>query len=209
MASVKKFTSSAVVNILRHNRREIENPANHDIDVAKENANYSLIPERRISDYEYFLHRKSELYCYGRTDVKVMAGWVVTAPQDLPPEQYNAFFKTTFDFLVNRYGAQNTVQAIVHADESGQPHLHFCFIPVVADRKHGGEKICANKVLTRSELRNFHPALQQCLNAHGINAKVMTGVTAAQGGNKTVKELKQVRNWTVDRQSDTVSVGRW
>ena len=35
-----------------------------------------------VSDYEYFLSRKSELYCYDRADVKVLAGWVVSAPAD-------------------------------------------------------------------------------------------------------------------------------
>ena len=48
------------------------------------------------------------------------------------------------------------MQAIVHDDEGGQPHLHFCFIPVEEDLKHEqGYKICANDVLDRRELRNF------------------------------------------------------
>ena len=34
----------------------------------------------------------------------------------------------------------------------------FCFIPVEEDPKHEqGYKICANDVLDRRELRNFHP----------------------------------------------------
>lgn len=68
-----------------------------------------------------------------------------------------------------RYGQENVVQAIVHDDEGGQPHLHFCFIPVEEDLKHEqGYKICANDVLDRRELRNFHPDLQRYLNEHGL-----------------------------------------
>lgn len=195
MASVEKFGAGAVRNQLRHNRREIEHSGNPDIDPERLGQDYVLSPDRGMSDYDYFLHRKSELYCYGRDDVKVMAGWIVTAPQDLGPERYSDFFAVTYDFLENRYGAENVVQAVVHDDEGGQPHLHFCFVPVVEDRKHEQRyKICANDVLDRRELRNFHPDLQRYLNEHGLDdAHVMTGVTRAQGGNRTVADLKAER----------------
>ena len=87
------------------------------------------------------------------------------------------------------------MQAIVHDDEGGQPHLHFCFIPVEEDPKHEqGYKICANDVLDRRELRNFHPDLQRYLDEHGLeDAHVMTGVTKRQGGNRTVAQLKAER----------------
>ena len=171
MASVKKFTESAVVNQLRHIERTIAHPENMDIDKDRTVQNYSLLPQRGISSYEYYRQRKSELYCYNRTDVKVMAGWIVTAPKDLPMSEMENFF--------------------VHNDEGGQPHIHFLFIPATADKKHGGEKICANDVLNKAELRNFHSALQKCLLDHGVQANILTGITKVQGGNRTVRELKQ------------------
>lgn len=124
-----------------------------------------------------------------------MVGWIVTAPQDLDPARYDNFFCASYDFMANRYGEENVVQAIVHDDEGGQPHLHFCFIPVEEDLKHEqGYKICANDVLDRRELRNFHPDLQRYLDEHGLeDAHVMTGVTKRQGGNRTVAQLKAER----------------
>ena len=45
--------------------------------------------------------------------------------------------------------------------------------------------------MIRRELRNFHPDLQHYLNEHGLeDARVMTGVTKRQGGNRTVAQLK-------------------
>lgn len=194
MASVTKFTQHAVRNQLRHNAREIERPSNPDIDPERWRSNYALTPERGMSDYDYYKERKAQLYCYGRDDVKVMAGWVVTAPKDLAEEQEEDFFRVTYDFLEQRYGKENVIQAVVHGDESGRPHLHFCFIPVVEDPKHEqGEKICANDVLNRKELRSFHPDLQCCLSEHGIDAHVQSGITQEQGGNRTVAELKAER----------------
>ena len=191
MASVKKFTESAVVNQLRHIERTIAHPENMDIEKDRTVQNYSLLPQRGISSYEYYRQRKSELYCYNRADVKVMAGWIVTAPKDLPMSEMEKFFNVTYEFLSERYGEKNCVQAVVHNDEGGQPHIHFLFIPAVADKKHGGEKICANDVLNKTELRNFHSALQKYLLDHGVQANILTGITKTQGGNRTVRELKQ------------------
>ena len=127
--------------------------------------------------------------CYNRADVKVLAGWVVTAPKELPVEQQKIFFQTVHMFLAERYGIQNIVESIVHKDES-QAHLHLLFLPVTKDKKNGGEKICANEVITRNDLRTFHPDLQRYLKAHGVNATVQSGITKKQGGNRTVKTLK-------------------
>lgn len=206
MARLKKFTMAAVVNQLRHIERTIQHPSNDDIDPKRIGMNYSLLGDRGMTSYDYFLQRKSELYCYGRSDVKVMAGWVVTAPKDLPASEHDIFFGETFNFLNERYGENNCVQAVVHADESGQPHLHYCFIPVLPDLKHGGEKICAHDLLNRSELRNFHPDLQKHLLQHGIDARIQTGITAAQGRNKTVHELKTEREL---KHTQTYGRSRW
>lgn len=208
MASIKKYKIQAVVNILRHNERKILNPANKDIDIKRSDENYSLLPERGMTSYDYFLKRKKECHCYKRQDVNVIAGWVITAPRDLPKEEYNIFFQCTYDFLQERYGKNNCIQAIVHNDESGQPHLHYIFIPVVPDKKHGGEKICANDVINRTELRNFHPDLQQYLKKKGVNGTVMSGVTKSQGGNRTVKELKKERRFEI-RYDMNIGKERW
>lgn len=207
MASVTKFTRSAVRNQLRHIERTIAHPANEDIDMSMSETNYSLAPARGMDSYSYYQQRLSELYVYNRTDVKVMAGWIVTAPTDLARNQHEAFFQATYDFLAERYGEKNCVQAVVHHDESGQPHLHFCFIPVVPDRKHGGEKVCANDVLNRTELRDFHPALQRYLDEHGIDTHVTSGITARQGGNRTVRDLKKERAY--ERQRERSWVHSW
>ena len=99
MASVEKFSAGAVRNQLRHNCREIEHSSNTNIDPTRQERDYLLSPDRGISDYDYLKKRLSQLYVYNRKDVKVMAGWVVTAPQELPVERQEDFFVTVYDFL--------------------------------------------------------------------------------------------------------------
>ena len=203
MASVEKYTDSAVFNILRHSERTIANNSNADIEPTRTIYNYKLSPDRTISDYDYYKQRKAELYVYGRADVKTLAGWVVTLPKGATPEQSEAFFRTTYDFLQQRYGEENVISAIVHHDEAGQPHMHFNFIPAIYDFGKEREKICANDVLNRGELRSFHGQLQKHLDNAGLSdLRVYTGVTARNGRNYTVEQLKQgelERTRTVDR----------
>ena len=78
MACAEKFGAGAVRNLLRHNRREIEHSSNHDIDPERLEQDYILSPDRGMTEYDYFLQRKAELYCYNRKDVNVMVGWIVT-----------------------------------------------------------------------------------------------------------------------------------
>ena len=202
-ASGEKYKAGAFRKQLRHNRREIEHSSKQDMDPSRQGQDYVLSPDRGMTEYDYFKQRISQLYVYNRNDIKVMAGWVVTAPQNLDPKRYDDFFCSTYDFLENRYGKENVIQAIVHDDEGGQPHLHFCFVPVVEDPKHDeGYKVCANEVLDRSVLRNFHPDLQRYLDEHGLeDAHIMTCVTKQQGGNRTVAQLKAEREQEIKRPS--------
>lgn len=193
MASVEKFSKSSIVNQLRHIERTIQNPSNPDINREKSNQNYSLV-HRNISSYDYYKERISQCYLYNREDIKTAFGWVVTCPKDLPEDQIDLFFYNVHDFLNERYGEENCIQSIVHKDESGSPHIHWIGIPVVEDKKHEqGIKVCCNDVINRKDLRNFHDDLDRYLKNNGLNCSVKTGITKAQGGNRTVGEMKQER----------------
>lgn len=191
MASVQKFNRHDAINILRHNERSIKHPSNPDIDRSRTHLNYSLL-DRDVSDREYYLQRLHSVHCHKRTDVKTLCNWIVTAPLDLAEEDQEQFFRAVKDFINDRYGEENVCSAWVHLDEQ-TPHAHISFLPVVYDEVHEREKICANDVITRFDLSTFHPRLQSYLDELGIEATVHSGITRAQGGNRTVAQLKQER----------------
>ena len=56
------------------------------------------------------------------------------------------FFKDAYEFLAERYGAENIISATVHLDEK-TPHMHFNFVPVTEDGR-----LSAKDVLTRKNL---------------------------------------------------------
>lgn len=212
MAKLTKYT--AIVAISKHNAREVEVSSNPDIDTERTALNYSLVPEGRggaqpdrgRSSKEaraYAKKRLNEVYKYNRKDVVVACEWVVTAPKDMKPNQEEDFFKATYDFLNSKYDERNCIQAIVHKDEAGQPHLHYLFTPVVKNEKYQQpnrfgnitgsalfeEKLCANDLIDRRHLQHWHEDLQKWLDDRNIQATVKNGVT--EGSGKTVAELKR------------------
>ena len=191
MANYAKYTRGAMGHMLKHYERAKDGDGNYlkfgnqDIDTRRTEQNYNLAPQHNQLD---FIHQRlSEVYCMNRKDVNVMCSWVVTAPEDLKPEQEEQFFKETYKFLETKYGRENVVSAYVHKDEK-TPHMHFCFMPVVADQKRG-QKISAFECVKRKDLEQFHEALQRHLEEKGISCSIINEAT--KEGNKAIKELKQ------------------
>ena len=193
MAHVAKYTAAAVGHMTNHYGRSSDDGvkrSNENIDPKRTHLNYNLAPDREGGQVAFLQRRLSQVKVQKRADVNVLCDWVVTLPQgNYTPDQERAFFQRSYDFLSAQYGASNVVSAYVHMDES-QPHLHFAFIPVVPDRRRGGEKVSAKECITRANLNSFHSDFQSYLDAHGDPGlfPVINGATA--GGNRTVKELQ-------------------
>lgn len=188
---VEKYSRNAVGHLLLHYNRWVMVFGNRDIDHIRSDLNYNLAPSRGMSDIDYYQKRLAEVKCQKRADVKTLCDWIITLPKtEFSEEQERQFFQEAYDFMAKRYDERNVVSAWVHKDESGQPHMHFAFIPVCVDRKKGIEKVSAKEVLTRSDLQSIHKDMEERMNqVFGHEVGILNGATA--GGNKTVMELKQ------------------
>lgn len=228
MASLQKYTHGDVIYMLRHNSRECPRPAsNTDIDPSRTPNNYTLLPDRVTADScrEYYRQRLNEVYHMQRRDIVTACQWVITAPADLASEQERYFFDATMAYLNNLYGADNCIQAMVHKDEgvkdqdgniiAGRAHLHYIFMPIVDNdkylqpNKHGNitkkaqyrQKLCANDLITKRHLQQWHSDYQNWINDAGITATVQSGITG--GKNKTVEMLKSdTKIKTLERENE-------
>ena len=164
MAHLKKNTRGSVPGLAVHFERQTDHHTNKEIDVSKSYLNQDLMADG--SDMlSRFNERLNDVYCMKRDDVKALATWIVTLPEELaeaPYEQQSAFFEATTNFLNERYGQENAVAAVVHYDETTL-HLHYAFVPVVFDDKKSRYKVSAKEVLTRQDLQTFHEDLDQHL----------------------------------------------
>ena len=191
MANYAKFTKGAMGHMLRHyERAKDENGeyikfGNQDIDPSRTHLNYNLAPEH--NQLQFIHDRLDEVYCMKRKDVNVISTWVVTAPKDLDPNREDDFFKAAYAFLEKKYGKENVVSAYVHKDEKSA-HMHFCFMPVVADQKRGF-KVSAKECVTLKDLQYFHEEMQHHMIRQGLSCSIVNEATVE--GNKSIKELKR------------------
>ena len=195
MAHMMKMTRGAVGHMCRHYERAKDETGeyikfgNQDIDKARSGLNYNLAPEREMTQSQFIHQRCSEVRMQNRKDVNVMCSWVITAPKDLDREDLQRFFKTSYKFLEERYGKENTISAYVHMDEV-TPHMHYAFVPIVADKKRGGYKVSAKEAITKTDLQRFHGDLDHRMTeVFGRDIGILNQAT--KEGNKAIEELKR------------------
>lgn len=195
VAHLKKYAKAALGHMTCHYERAVDDHGqylkfgNQEIDPTRTSLNYNLAPEREGGQLAFIQNRCNEVHCLKRDDVKVMCSWIVTAPWEVSETwREREFFERTYDFLTARYGVDNVVSAYVHRDET-TPHIHFAFVPVVEDTKHGGFKVSAKEVVNKIDLQSFHPDLSRYLEKElECELSLWTGVTI--DGNKSIKQLK-------------------
>ena len=187
----EKFTRNQSTNILVHCNRSDPNRTykNQKIDHSKTYLNYNLAPEHKdMTDYEYMKKRCEEYKILKRKDVNWLVSWVITMPTDYTGNKA-MFFKEAYNFMENKYGKDNVVSAYVHLDETS-PHMHFCFVPVVFDKKKQEYKVNAKQCINKTELKQIHPQMQEYLESKlQTKVNILNGATAE--GNKTIEQLKK------------------
>ena len=189
MAHAQKIKKQGVIGLVIHcERREGCELSNQDIDKSRTHLNYNLACDIQPMKPEQFLKKRiSEVKHLKRDDIIYMVDWIVTLPKDVPQEDQEKFFELTFQFLTQKYNQKNVVSAWVHNDEA-TPHIHFSFIPVV--EIDGIERLKCKDILTKKELKRFHPDLGAFLEqALGYMPSIQNNATI--NGNRTIKELKQ------------------
>lgn len=187
----EKFTRNQSTNILVHCNRSDPNRTykNQEIDHSKTYLNYNLAPEHKnMTDYEFMKKRCEEFKILKRKDVNWLVSWVITMPADYTGNK-ELFFKEAYNFMENRYGKENVVSSYVHLDETS-PHMHFCFVPVIFDKKKQEYKVNAKQCINKIELKQIHPQMQEYLEKKlQTKVNILNGATVE--GNKTIEQLKK------------------
>ena len=194
MAQCEKYKRADTAAMFIHYERTPDHElSNKDIDTAKSHLNYNVAAnDQPLPQHKFLAIRLKQIQTNNRKNQNVVCDWVITQPRDVKEQDSRAFFQAVYRFALERYGKENVVSAYVHMDEIGQtPHMHFCFMPV-EKLEDSTEKLNAKAVVDRTELQRFHPDLQKAIDeALGYHVSITSGITREQGGNKTVKQLKE------------------
>lgn len=186
---VTKYTKGTLGHMLGHYDRT-KDGLGENVVPERTQLNYNLaVDDQPLKQLDFVHKRLGEVRCLKRKDVNVLCDWVVTMPKDLADEYREPFFKAAYNFFAEKYGHDNVVSAYVHMDEM-QPHMHFAFVPVVADRKRDGWKLSAKEAITRVDLQHIHEQMQTQLTQElGVPVNLLNEATIE--GNRSIKELKR------------------
>lgn len=159
MAHVMKIKAPSVSPLVDHYERV--RPGTFDrsnIDRSRTHLNYNLVPSDVKEDVRLAMaeHERTAGRAV-RKDANVLFDWVVTLPQDCPPESAREFFSGVLEFIQGRYGADNVLGAYVHMDET-TPHVHVPVLPMIDD------KLQASKMINRNDLMRFHGELGEFMD---------------------------------------------
>ena len=154
MAEITKFGASEVAFHIKHDLREIpegKDYGNESIIPEKSKDNYSLL-DRCQTAAEANKYRKEiekECFSYNRKNLVHAVEVVVQCPADCPPEQKEAFFRESYNYICSTLpmGERCVFVAEVHVDEKhysptgemiSKDHLHVMYVPGFPDTKHDG-----------------------------------------------------------------------
>lgn len=222
---LKKYQSSEILSIIRHNMRILktgQNYGNLNIDPSLSYKNISLI-SRGSTPAQVNAYRKNlekEIFSYKRKNLVHAVSVVIQLPDDCPPDQEELFYKECLNFWAELLpmGERCIFMAEVHKDEIvldsndnriSHDHMHIMFVPGVPDQKHDRYKykLCADQLTKKSVLKTLHPDLQNHLNQVGIKATVHQ---KSDGNGQKIKlsvtQLKEFTNLTGKSISKTLTI---
>ena len=130
----RKIGSCAAIE-KHHERQKEKYKSNPDIDPALTPLNYHLVQPTK-SYRMMALERIEEVGAKRRKDSVVIQDGLITASPEWmkskTPQEQSEYFNYVFEFLRERFGAENFKSVVVHLDEAN-PHMHFVFVPITPD----------------------------------------------------------------------------
>ena len=144
-----KYQAGDLVKVLRHDYRRFpdgKSTSNEAIVSSLTKENYSLIDRGKTVQevVDYFHDLEKEIFMYNRADYVHAVEWIVTMPDDCPPEQERKFFEVAKNYFVSTLpmGEKCLICCEVHKDEkyvnpatgevvSKPAHMHLMYVPAV------------------------------------------------------------------------------
>lgn len=158
-----KYKRADVKGVERENERDknYTPTKNPHIDLKRTGGNYHIV--RCDCSYITYINQRIKELAQKRKikdDAVLINSFILGSDKEffegLSPEEQRQFFKDCTEFFAERYGEENIISAVVHADETS-PHLHLNMIPVLDGR------LCSKQLFDRVALRklqsDFHEAV--------------------------------------------------
>lgn len=172
---MQKLKGNAITGIQIHNQREKE-LANKDIDKEKTSLNYDLHNDNPVNYEEKFKEKiaKAGIEKYRSNAIKGI-DILTTSDNDffkkLSKEEQERYFKSSYDFICEKFGKDNVIASVVHLDER-TPHMHTTIVPITEDNRLSAKDIMRNPMM----LKGYQTDYNNYMNERGFELE--RGITS-------------------------------
>lgn len=173
-----------------HNRRIYKRHGNVDIDKSKSCKNITFVrPE--VSLYQDCKKKVEEQVIDKGGRVTKVSNWVCESifsyPEELPIERIKEYFAVIVDYMGERLGKDNIVEAVAHLDEgSCLPHLHLDTVLITKDGR-----LSSRDLITRDFIRSVHDELPKVLRSKGFDIERGSYNPEKPRDRRTTKQYKK------------------
>ena len=143
-----KNNLNVLTNIYKHNSRLKERYSNRNINKDYFHYNYYL----KQADCSYYKSIKTviedkNIESHIQKKSNVLGEFLITSDNNffktMNMYEQKVFFDTAYEFVCNKIGEKNILNATVHFDED-TPHMHVDYIPIVKDGEK--KKLCSRAI---------------------------------------------------------------
>lgn len=199
-----KNNKNILVNLYRHNVRLKNNYSNKNIDITKSNNNYFI----KKADKTFYMAVKDaieskDIESHIQKTSNVLCEFLVTSDnkffESMTQGEQNQFFEDAYQFIANKIGEENILNATVHFDED-TPHMHVDYLPIVTI--NGKKKLSCRSIWKG---KNTYHELQESYYNYITKEKgynLERGEVGSIAKHLTVSELKDITNYEVKKQKE-------
>ncbi len=163
------YKKENIAGIDRHNRRKNKHYGNKDIDVSRSRRNLILIsPDTTL--YQTCKKQIEERVLANGGRVTKASNWIAECifsyPEELPEDRMQEYYTLVIEYIADKLGKSNIVQAVIHLDEGGLPHLHLDALVITPDNR-----LSSKNMINRDFIISVHNELPKILKEHGFDVE--------------------------------------
>ncbi len=161
------YKKENLAGIDRHNRRKNKNYGNKDIDIGRSKDNRVYItPDTTL--YQACKKQIEDRVLANSGRVTKASNWICECifsyPDELPLDRMDDYYSLVIDYIADKLSRKNIIEAVVHMDEGGLPHLHLDVLTITEDNR-----LSSKNLITRDFIMAVHNELPIILRKNGFD----------------------------------------
>lgn len=189
------YKKENLAGIDKHNRRKNKHYGNVDIDTERSKFNRVYItPDTSL--YQACKKQIEERVLANGGRVTKASNWICESifsyPEELPADRMDEYYGLILEYLSDKLGKNNVIQAVAHLDEGHLAHIHIDCLMITNDNR-----LSSKSLITRDFIISVHDELPKILQEHGF--EVQRGTSNHETAGLSAIEYKKAMSQEASR----------